>query len=341
MRFEGYMAGVNLGGWISQCNMKKEHFDSFITKKDMEQIVSWGMDHVRLPIDYMLLEEDEKPFVYKEEGFYYIDQCIEWCKELGLNLILDLHRAPGYAFHSLNENKLFENDHLQSRYIKLWQAFATRYKGHGQYLTFELLNEIVEPDSSRWNRLSQLAIDAIRAVDLTRTIILGGNFYNSVTTLKELDVLEDENLVYTFHFYLPHVFTHQRASWEEKMKELDFLVPYPSDESAYEQYSKLSDEFKKSYPLHKIENKETLREYLQPALLFLEERSVRLYCGEFGVIENVPMEYNLQWHEDFIGLLKEYEIGRSVWSYKLMNFPMVDKDSVVCNHKLIELISSK
>ncbi len=59
------------------------------------------MDHVRLPIDYMVLEDDDKPFEYKEEGFSYIDQCISWCEKYKLNIILDLHRAPGYAFHSL------------------------------------------------------------------------------------------------------------------------------------------------------------------------------------------------------------------------------------------------
>ena len=37
--FEGYQKGVNLGGWISQCvSYEKEHFDTFITKADIERL---------------------------------------------------------------------------------------------------------------------------------------------------------------------------------------------------------------------------------------------------------------------------------------------------------------
>ena len=36
-QFSGYMHGVNLGGWLSQCNYKKEHLDSFIVEDDINQ----------------------------------------------------------------------------------------------------------------------------------------------------------------------------------------------------------------------------------------------------------------------------------------------------------------
>jgi|LSQX01.3.fsa_nt_gb aryl-phospho-beta-D-glucosidase BglC (GH1 family) len=51
-KFNGFKAGVNLGGWISQYHQaNKEHFDSFITEADIARIAGWGMDHVRLPMD--------------------------------------------------------------------------------------------------------------------------------------------------------------------------------------------------------------------------------------------------------------------------------------------------
>ena len=68
-KFDGFKAGVNLGGWISQYReAKKEHFDSFITEADIELIAGWGMDHVRLPIDYMVLEDDDRPFEYRRRA---------------------------------------------------------------------------------------------------------------------------------------------------------------------------------------------------------------------------------------------------------------------------------
>jgi aryl-phospho-beta-D-glucosidase BglC (GH1 family) len=339
---QGFQAGVNLGGWISQFReAKKEHFDSFITEADIGQIASWGMDHVRLPVDYTVLEEDDKPFEYKEEGFSYIDRCVRWCEENRLNIILDLHRTAGYAFHTLEKNRLFEEDILQERFISLWKVFAKRYKDYGKNVVFELLNEIVEPDSRRWNQLSRRAINGIHTIDPDRVIIIGGNYYNSVNTLKELDNLEEDNLVYTFHFYEPHIFTHQRAGWERAMKELDFTVSYPAGAEEYQKYLKMSDGFKKSYFLDKKLGKEYVEAYLKPALDFIKERNVYLYCGEYGVINHAPMESSLRWHEDVSSLLLEYGIGRAVWNYKLMGFPMVDVNSKVTDERLIKIVSRR
>lgn len=340
-KFNGYMAGVNLGGWISQYReAKKEHFYSFITEADIAQIAGWGMDHVRLPIDYMVLEDDKNPFTYMEEGFSYVDSCIEWCEMHNLNIILDIHRAPGYAFHSLSDNKLFENEHMQERYIKLWQAFAKRYLSYGGNLVFELLNEIVEPNSDRWNQLSKKALAGIREIDKERIIIIGGNHYNSVNTLHELDRIEDDNLVYNFHFYEPHIFTHQKARWEPLLKDIDEIM-YPSGNDMYKVYLSKTDNFKNHYAFDKVVDKEYLRRYLQPALDFAKERNCTLYCGEYGVIEHAPIEGNLRWHKDLSELLIEYGIGRAVWSYKLMSFPLVDKDSAIIYKELIDIVSRK
>lgn len=341
-KFNGFMAGVNLGGWISQYwKQDKEHFDSFITGADIAQIASWGMDHVRLPIDYSILEDDGRPFEYREDGFAYIDQCIKWCIKNSLNIILDLHRAPGYAFHSLSENSLFEDEHMQQRYIRLWQEFAKRYKSHGSSLVFELLNEIVEPNSVRWNKLSKRAVDGIREIDRERVIIIGGNIYNSVNTLHELDRIDDNKLVYTFHFYEPLIFTHQKADWEPLLKELEFEVVYPSGANIYDLYLSKGRKFNHKFSLDKIVDKEYLRKYIQPAIEFAKERNVTLYCGEYGVIDHAPMESNLRWHKDLSELFMEYGIGRAVWSYKLMSFPMVDRESVVVNRELIEIVSRR
>jgi len=340
--FNGFKAGVNLGGWISQYWDKgKEHFDSFITESDIKQIASWGMDHVRLPIDYNIIEDDERPFEYSEEGFSYIDRCIEWCMEYGLNIILDLHKAPGYAFHSLESNRLFDDSTLQERFLSLWKAFAGRYKKYGDNVVFELLNEIVEPNSDRWNMLSKKAVSTIRLVDPDRIIIIGGNLYNSVKTLKELDYIDDERLVYTFHFYEPHLFTHQGAYWEEPMKELNFKISYPIGPDDYKRYMCLSDKFRASYPIRENMGKDYLKEELMPALEFARERKAALYCGEYGVIETADMESRLRWHKDLCSLFMEYGIGKAVWCYKLMDFPLVDAESKVINNDLIRIVSQK
>ena len=53
--FKGYNHGINLGGWLSQAELTKEHMDTFITESDLEVIKGLGADHVRLPRDYSVI----------------------------------------------------------------------------------------------------------------------------------------------------------------------------------------------------------------------------------------------------------------------------------------------
>ncbi len=87
--FDGFLHGVNLGGWLSQTNdFSTAHFEQFITEQDIAYIASLNLDHVRVPIDYMLLEEEDG--TKKQEGYHYLDQCLSWCKQYGLHMIIDL-----------------------------------------------------------------------------------------------------------------------------------------------------------------------------------------------------------------------------------------------------------
>ena len=90
--FIGFKKGINLGGWLSQSSLEKEHLETFIVEKDLENIASMGADHIRLPIDYPLIETEEGSPI--EQGYDYIDRCVSWCDKYGLNMILDLHKQP-------------------------------------------------------------------------------------------------------------------------------------------------------------------------------------------------------------------------------------------------------
>ena len=81
--------GINLGGYLSQCEHNREHYENYINKSDIERIAGWGFDHVRLPIDYEVLETEEGEPI--EEGYSIVDRAVNWCKECGLSIVLDLH----------------------------------------------------------------------------------------------------------------------------------------------------------------------------------------------------------------------------------------------------------
>lgn len=343
--FTGFQVGVNLGGWISQYGQNgHEHFQRFILEPDIQRIASWGMDHVRLPVDYPVLEDDAQPLVYKESGFAYIDSCIEWCRKAGLNLVLDLHHAPGFSFSTLDRNTLFDDAQAQERFLALWEAIARRYQGVRQPgLVLELMNEVVLPSSDPWNRLAKRAVQRIRAVDAQRWIMIGGNHYNSAWTLKEIERVDDAHIVYTFHFYEPFPFTHQRAHWVDFLSAYNAVTDYPGELIGLEAFLEKHPEHRDAFAAHrgKRMDMDLMRYFLQPALDFLQQTGLPLYCGEFGAIDHAPLASRLNWHRDFCGLLNQYGIGRAVWSYKEMNFALVRYDGSVESEELVRIVSGK
>ena len=58
--------GINLGGYLSQCEHSKAHYETFLHDEDMNKIVEMGFDHVRLAIDYEVLETEDGET--KEDG---------------------------------------------------------------------------------------------------------------------------------------------------------------------------------------------------------------------------------------------------------------------------------
>ena len=342
------MRGINLGGWISQyrrgLKIGDSHFDDFITEKDIEQISGWGLDHIRLPVDYMIFEADENPGIYDVAGLDYIDKCIEWCKKYGLNLIIDLHHAPGFSFHTLATNTLFTDEKMQKRMTDIWVNFARRYINEGDNLCFELMNEIVEPDSSRWNALAGKIVEKIREVDKTRIILIGGNSYNSVSELKNIAIIEnDDYIVYNFHFYEPMLLTHQMAGWNKFNMDYGLKPLYPS---VFPGIAEFIEKFPQYSGFEKYDGLyvdiEILKEYLKPALEFMANNPDKLlYCGEYGVIDVCDLQSRINWHRDFNNLMDEYNICRAVWSYKNMGFKFVGNNSEVYNQELVDIISGK
>ena len=331
------MAGANLGHWISQYGKKShEHFESYIQEKDIARIASWGMDHVRVPVDYFIFESDEAPGTYMESGLCYIDACLGWCKKHGINMILDLHHAPGFFFGDGDKNCLMEDAAMQDRYINIWKFFAGRYIGEKNNLSFELLNELVAKSSEQWNGLWQRTAAAIHAISPDRKVIVGGNYWNSVGELKNLAISENPNILYTFHMYHPMIFTHQGASWMENTHRYANSVKYPVNTQEHAAYynGAIPDDEKG------ILGKEYLMRVLAPAFLFIEKNERPLYCGEYGVIASAPIESAIKWCDDLADLLLGRGIGRAVWSYRGFSNITSDKNEVP-NMDYVRAVSKK
>lgn len=336
--FDGYEKGVDLGGWLSQCgkNYTEEHYSTFITQKDIDRIASWGCDHVRLPVDYNVVQTENGEFI--ESGFRHIDDCIRWCKEKNMKIVLDLHKTCGYVFDDASYCSFFTDERLQEMFISLWMEFARRYKDNPD-IAFELLNEVTDPSTATpWNRIAAKTIQQIRSVTATKKIVIGGIYNSSIYGLTLLDAPVDENIVFTFHCYSPMVFTHQDAPWVAAMPKgyrISYPLPLPDMQKAsFEVFGPDFDgEFTAFSEKLKAEGKDPNTALLSAtffeaifadAIRVAEKYNVPLYCGEYGVIERADRDSTLAWYQSIHAALDAHKIARSAWSYKQMDFGIVD-----------------
>ena len=312
----GFYRGVNLGGWMSQCDYSPERLSGFITETDFARIRNWGFDHVRIPIDYNVIQCEDGTM--KQEGLERIDGALALCDKYGLHAVLDLHKTQGFSFDAgEHEDGFFESEAYQEKFYAIWECFAARYGARHECVMFELLNEVTEKNYlPAWKRISREAVRRIRALAPEVYVLLGSYRWNSAQTLPELDAPYDDHVIYNFHFYEPHDFTHQGAYWEAPYRDISARFSY--DESgAGEAY---------------------FEDLLAPALEKAEKEGSAPYCGEYGVIDVVPPAEAVKWFRDLHAVFERHGIARSLWSYKEMDFGLADARMDAVRRELLGLL---
>ena len=339
--WEGHRRGVNLGGWFSQCDHTQERYDTFIRGEDFAVIKSWGADHVRLPVDYELLEDGEGAPL--ESGYERLERVVELCRGNGLNLIIDLHKTAGFSFDpGEKEAGFFENAAYQERFMRLWERIAERFGRHSDMLAFELLNEVTEKEyCDTWNRISHECIKRIRAFAPDTYILVGGYWHNSAASVKDIAPPYDEKIVYNFHCYEPLVFTHQGAYWIPEMDDsFRISVGATFGELAIESTRNLPGNCSglENYPPETVLTAAYFEDFMREAAEAAERNGVSLYCGEYGVIDKASPEDALAWFKLINAAFEKYGIGRALWSYRRMDFGLSDSRMDAVRDELLRYI---
>jgi hypothetical protein len=341
---KNFKTGVNFGCWISQ--YRKLDYDIFrkmTSRDDVFRIRDWGFDHIRLPFDYPLLLDDGDLYKFKPEGIAFLDDMLAWCKDAGVSLLLDLHWAPGYRFQDIGHNTMFESDELKKVFTALWTQIAERYKDTGDMLAFDLLNEVAEESYfDAWVKLAQDTINAIRKISPKRDIIYGGVFHNSVHTLELLPVMDDNHVIYNFHYYEPILFTHQFAGWNKINMAYLHHQEYPADFKDLAAFVAEYPQFER--PLRRYMgmrcDRETVKRDLDLAGAFQQKTNRMTYCGEYGVYEKASLESKLNWMRDVTEFFNQYKIGRAVWNYLGGGFGFYDwREQKVTDPEVVKIIT--
>ena len=302
LKEKGFYKGINFGGWLSQCDYSEEHMNNFIKDEDYAVAASWGADHIRIPFDYNILENNDGSF--NENGFARIDKAGENCRKNGLNIVLDLHKTAGFSFdyYSESESGFFDSAEYQERFYRLWEEMARRYGKMSENVVFELLNEVTDIEfMDSWNRIVRECIKRIRAYAPDTMILVGSCHNNSADMVYLLDEPYDDKVIYNMHCYEPLKFTHQGAYWTNDIVQSE---RYTCDEMNI--------------------TPELFEKLFSTAIEKAKKYNTELYCGEYGVIDVVSPEETLKWYQTINSVFEKYGISRSAWSYKAMDFGLSD-----------------
>ena len=185
---------------------------------DFERVRAMGMNAVRFYMYYGTFEDDAAPGVYKDAGWRWLDDNVAWARRHGVYMILNMHVPPG-GFQSNGEGrKLWDVPANQDRMVALWRAIAARYAHEPMIAGYDLLNEPGVPRAKEeWQALANRTAKAIREVDRNHLLIV--ERVNSIAKQWKNDadmnffLVDDPDVVYTFHFYEPFAYTHQFAGW--------------------------------------------------------------------------------------------------------------------------------
>ena len=304
-----FSKGVNLTNWFQANSPGSIDFSKY-TYEDFSDIKSLGIDVIRLPINLHSMTLGDPDQTLDPLFLFFLDQVITWAEELDLYLILDNH-----TFDPSNATDPQIGDILNP----VWLQMAQHFNGRSKKILYEILNEPHGISHNLWNSIQGDVIQTIRSVDTTHTIIVGGADYNSYNSLSKLPAYDDNNLIYTFHFYDPFVLTHQGASWTTpSMTDLGG-IPFPYEASAMPRFptSLQGTWVQGAFNNYNNEgNANFIKQKIDIAVAFSQQRGVPLFCGEFGVyIPNSDNESRVNWYKVVVDYLNESGIAWTIWDY--------------------------
>jgi endoglucanase len=321
--------GINLSGWFAQVydpkGYTKEHLETWTTASDIALIKSAGFDHVRLSVNPQPIMDAAHHHDGGAEYFGYLDAAVKMILDAGLAVEIDMH--PDSDF----KTRLAKEDEFVERFADFWGTVAQRYSPlDSDRVFYEILNEPEMRDPYRWYGVEAKIAAAIRRAAPANTIIATGARWDDDDDLIFMEPLPDTNVVYVFHFYEPHIFTHQGATWGSYYWKWVRGLHYPSSPENAAQVGVLVPEARDRMQVIRYGqdhwDASRIEAEINQAADWAKRHGVPLICNEFGVFRDWsdPRD-RAAWIKDTRTSLERHNIGWAMWDYS-GNFGVVTKD---------------
>ena len=311
--------GINASEWFAQVydqrGYTKEHFQNWTTAQDIALMQAMGFDYVRLSVDPQPMMPSHRPDEIPAEYLGYLDAAVKMILDHGLAVVIDVH--PGSDFKA----RLAKDDSFVQEFADFWRVLARHYSTWDQErVFFEILNEPEMSDGYRWYGVQAKLATAIREGALQHTLIAAGARWSDDDDLVFLDPLRDPNVIYNFHFYEPHIFTHQGATWSSYFWHWVKGLHYPSSpESAAKVAAAVPDaKDRLAVTRYGQDHWDAARIDAEIAQVaeWARQRGVPVVCNEFGVYREYASPQDREaWIHDVRTALERHGMGWAMWDY--------------------------
>ena len=156
--------------------------DSYITARDFDLIKAMGMNVVRVPFLYDVVENKNAPYTLRADAWKYLDFAVNEAEKRGMYVILDLHGAVGGAAAASEQHdgcvgpaEMWTNQTYRDRTKWVWDMVASHYRGRTAVAAYDLLNEPWGTDATTLANFGYELFDTVRAKDPGHVIILPGH----------------------------------------------------------------------------------------------------------------------------------------------------------------------
>jgi len=197
-----YKKGINLGNRLEAPN--EGDWGGVIQAGDFPFIARRGFDHVRIPIRFSGHALAAAPYTVDATFFNRVDTVLDQATAANLAVVVDMHAYDELAADVPGQ---------RARFVALWTQIATRYQSRPDTVAFELFNEPNGQLDTTWNDLMLPAIQAIRASNPRRLLIVDSVFWADPTKLSTLTLPSDANIMASIHLYEPKLFSFQGMAW--------------------------------------------------------------------------------------------------------------------------------
>jgi endoglucanase len=230
------------------------------TESDFQDLAATGANVVRVSIQLRKCDGCKR-YEEPEADIRYVERILARGERYGFRVVVVLLATPWG-----DQSDYWGSDSLKADIVRKWGEVATRLRGFPALQAYDLINEPVVPNAPRasglaqWQALAAAIVRELRKRDPDTPLLVEPMPWGLPSSFWQTAPLGTRGLVYSFHFYEPHEFTHQG------------LPGYPDPQA---------------YPSIGLD-KSQLSKSLDDARRFAADHDVPMFVGEFSCVRWAP-----------------------------------------------------